>query len=389
MFNTNFQFVRRAFVISAVFVIVVMAGQVLGDPDEKGASTARKSPDPTNKKATKVDMTPIPADETAEREALELVGDGFKVKHTAHYSVIHNVDDAEVTRFVTAIEGTYRSCMNYVDKLGLRSEKPEKKLIIFYFDEHRDYSAFSRKLNHGDRPQSQPGVYFPDLNRSLFYNYRNQDSFKAAIAGAENKIQSLRARLREPGLSGSARKQIQAEIKNAQAEANNAGRQGGDLSEGIVQHEVSHQVLWNVGYHNKKHFFTNPRWLAEGTAQMFETLADGGGANFGAVNTDRLGHYMSLEKSGELIPLKSFISTHKHFEEATIGTAYAESWALTHYLNRVKRKQLKAYVEIILSRPKNFKTTEAVELADFEKAFGKLDARWEKAWKEWMKKVRL
>ena len=384
-------FVNSRRLLMAAFVLLVGAAAlpVVGLPDEPQDSANGKAPQPTTKKSTKVDMSPIPSDEKAESEALELVGPAFKTKHTSHYAVIHNTTDEEVARFSTAIEGTYRSCMKYVDALGLRSEKPEKKLIIFYFNEHKDYSAFSQKLKHGPRPQSQPGVYFPELNRSLFYNFRNQDSFKAAIAGAEKKLEALRAQLRAPGLTAERRRQIQAEMKNAQAEVNFAGRQGGDLSEGIVQHEVSHQVLWNVGYHNKKHFFANPRWLAEGTAQMFETLADGGGANFGAVNTDRLRHYLELDKTGGLIPLKAFVSTHTWFDEKTIGTAYAESWALTHYLNRAKRKQLKAYVEIILKRPKNFKTTEAVELADFEKAFGKLDARWEKTWKTWMRKVRI
>lgn len=348
-----------------------------------------KPPQPTTKKSTKVDMTPIPSDEKAESEAVALVGTGFKTKHTSHYAVIYNTSDAEVGSFSTAIEGTYRSCMNYVERLGIPPEKPDKKLIIYYFNEHKQYSAFSRKLKQGDRPQSQPGVYFPELNRSMFYNFRNQDSFKSAISGAEQKLKSLRDELRAPGITAERRRQIRDEMKNAQAQANAAGREGGDLSEGIVQHEVSHQVLWNVGYHNKKQFFANPRWLAEGTAQMFETIADGGGANVGAVNTDRLRHFLYLENTGGLIPLKSFISTHTYFEEKTIGTAYAESWALTHYLNRVKRKQLKTYVEIIRKRPKDYKPTEAVEIADFEKAFGKIDSRWEKTWKAWMKKVRI
>lgn len=373
--------------LGMIGALLLAAPSAKGIPEEPSA-TERKSSESTAKKSTKVDMSPIPADETAEQAALELVGSGFQTKHTAHYSVIHNTTNEEVARFSTAIEGTYRSCMNYVERLGLRAEKPDKKLIIFYFNEHKEYSAFSRKLNRGDRPQSQPGVYFPDLNRSLFYNFRNQDSFKSAIAEAEKRLLSLREQMRSPGITAARRRQLQAEMKDAQAQITSAGRQGGDLSEGIVQHEVSHQVLWNVGYHNKLQFYCNPRWLAEGTAQMFETLADGGGANIGAVNTARLNHFRELERTGGLIPLRSFISTHTHFDEKTIGIAYAQSWALAHYMNRTKRKQLKAYVEIILKRPRNYKTTEAQELADFEKAFGKLDGRWEKAWKDWMKKVR-
>lgn len=376
---------RRLLPLLFALAIAVMGNPLLGDPDDASGS---KTKQPTTRKSTKVDMTPIESDEAAERAALEQVGPGFSIKHTSHYAVIHNTTKDEVSRFSAAIEGTYRSCMNYVERLGLKAEKPGKKLIIFYFNEHKEYSAFSKKLNHGERPQWQPGVYFTDLNRSLFYNFRNQDSFKAAILEAEKKLESIRTQLKAPGLTAARRKQLQAEMKNAQAQINFVGREGGDLSEGTVQHEVSHQVLWNVGYHHKDQFWANPRWLAEGTAQMFETLADGGGANFGAVNTERLRQYRDFEKNGQLFPLRSFISTHAHFNEKTMGVSYAQSWALAHYLNRTKRRQLKTYVEIILKRPKDYKSTEAVELADFEKAFGKTDERWERTWKDWMKKVR-
>jgi len=358
------------------------------DGDEGVALHKAASSDRTTKKASKVDMTPIPADDAAEQAALAQVGPGFKVRQTAHFSVLFNTDDSEVARFGTAIEGTYRSCMNYVDRLGLTVQPPDRKLIIFYFDEHQDYSAFSRKLGRGERPQSSPGVYFPDLNRSMFYNFKNQDSFKAARLAADAKIRELRERLRGPGVTPSQRRYFQAEIKEAQALSNRAGREGGQLSEGIVQHEVSHQVLWNVGYHNKGQFYANPRWLAEGTAMMFETIADGGGAAFGAVNTGRLADFRELEKAGRLITLRSFISTHAYFDPDTIDIAYPQSWALAHYLNRARRKQLKSYVEDILKRPRDFKTTASIELATFEKAFGALDERWERNWKDWMSKVR-
>lgn len=376
----RFAFPGAAIAMALSLVVAGGAGWDDERADLKKQSTAKKS--------KKVDMTPVPADEAAEKEALALVGPGFKVKQTAHYSVLYNTSDSEVASFGMAIEGTYRSCVKYVDRLGIDAQPPDKKLIIYYFDEHKDYTAFSKKLGRGDRPQSTPGVYFPDLNRSMFYNFKNQDSFKAARQAADAKIEAMRERLRQPGVTPSQRRHIQAEIKEARALANRAGQMGGALSEGIVQHEVSHQVLWNVGYHNKLQFFANPRWLAEGTAMMFEPIAEGGSANIGAVNIDRLREYQFLEKEGKLIPVAKFVATHTHFDPETIGIAYPQAWAMAHYLNRAKRKQLKSYVEDILTRPKNYKTTEALELAAFEKAFGKPDERWERNWKEWMSKVR-
>ena len=371
--------VKSCVVVLGLGLAAVVA---LAEPDDKSTG---KAPKDKPGKSGKVDMSAVPPDDKAEKKAMESVGDDFKLKHTLHYSVLYDTSDADVASFSTAIEGTYRSCMNYVDKLGISYAKPKKKLIIFYFEEHKDYSAYSVKIGKGPREQSTPGVYYPDLNLSMFFNFQNQDSFKAARRQAEARINELRGQLQ--GASAADRKRISAEIKAAQAQANHAGRQGGDLSEGIVQHEVSHQVLWNIGFHHNKNFFANPRWLAEGTAMMFEPISDGSSANFGAVNTERLEDFRQLDKAGKLIPLKEFISSHKHFG-ATIAIAYPESWALAHYLNRVKRKQLKTYVEEIKKRPDDYETTPEEEIETFEKAFGKIDEKWIRTWKDWMGKVR-
>lgn len=340
-------------------------------------------------KSGKVDMSPVDADEKAEKEDLEKLGPGFKVKRTQHYSVLYNTSDEDVESFGLAIEQTYRSCMNYSMKLEIPVQPPAKKLLIFYFEEHKDYAAHAVKLGKQALPQSIPGVYFPDLNRSQFFSYQNQESFKQARLGAEAKIAEMQERLRQPGVSAADKRQISQEIKTARARANRSSTVGGDVSESIVQHEVAHQVLWNIGFHNPSSFFANPRWFAEGTAMMFEPISDGSSANFGAVNSQRLKEYQQLEKAGKLFPLKEFLSHPGFFHsESTIGIAYAQSWALAHYLNRVKRKQVPKYVADINARPADYKSTPEKELAAFEKAFGKPDEAWEKAWKKWMTQVR-
>jgi hypothetical protein len=141
--------------------------------------------------------------------------------------------------------------------------------------------------------------------------------------------------------------------------------------------------------HNSNSFLANPRWFAEGTAMMFETISAGKASNIGAVNKNRLEEFRKLEKTGKLFDLKEFISKPDFFHaEATIGSAYAQAWALAHYLNRVKRGQIKSYIEAINKRGGDYQTTPEKEIAAFERAFGKLDDKWVKQWREWMKSVR-
>jgi hypothetical protein len=336
----------------------------------------------------KADMSDVPPDQANEQEALQKLGEDFQFHRTRHYSVLYNSSEKDVKEFGVAIEQTYRSCVNYNLRLGIDVDVPKKKLLIYYFEQHADYSDHSKLLGMGERPQTTPGVYFPDLNLSMFYNFRNQESFKQAREQAEAQINDLRKRLRTGKPSSQERRDIQRQIAQARRKANWSNVVGGDLSESIVQHEVSHQVMWNIGFHNPKAFLANPRWFAEGTAMMFEPISDGSSANFGAVNQGRLREYQGLDRSRKLLPVRELVSSPVYFAPATMGTAYAQSWALVHYLNRVKRKQVRRYVELINKRGKDYLPTSEDEIATFEKAFGKLDRPWVNKWKRWMKNVR-
>lgn len=368
--------------LTATFLVTAAArtpAAAADGPKRKSKAKPRKS----------VDMSAVPPDKEAEDQALQAVGKSFKLHRTQHYSVIYDTSDDDVGSFSAAIEKTYRSCMNYTMKLGFEATAPEKKLLIYYFEQHAAYSAFAERLGMGPLPQNTPGVYYPPINQSLFYNFRNQDSYKRAREQAEAKITQLRERLRQGGLSTAEKKRIQAEIKDLRARANFSDTAGGDTSETTVQHEVTHQVLWNIGFHNSKQFLANPRWFAEGTAMMFETLSKGKSANIGAVNKERLRDYRRLQASGHLmLPLRDFIATPAPFQSPRISDAYSQSWAMVHYLNRAKRKQVTKYVAVINKRPKDYTPTPEQEVADFEKVFGKLDEKWERKWMNWMKKVR-
>ncbi len=372
------------------------AGAFGDEPNDKvkGEKSSKKGPGKEGvrkkrkKGKKKADMSEVPADEKAETEALRQVGEAFKLKRTRHYSIVFDTSKKDVKTFGVAIEKTYRSCVNYCLKLGFDAKQPKKKLLIYYFEEHGAYSNTSQSLGKGQLSQNMPGVYFPDLNFSMFYNYRNQDSFKRAREEAEQSIARLREQLRRGNVSRQQRKNIQRQIAAARRQANRSDLIGGDASESTVQHEVSHQVLWNIGFHNAKAFLANPRWFAEGTAMMFEPISDGRSANFGAVNQQRLRGYRALLRGGRLIPVRELVSDFRCFGPRTIEVAYPESWALVHYLNRTKRKQIKKYVVAINKRPEDFIPMPEAELATFEEAFGKLDEKWVRRWHKWMENVR-
>ncbi|HUN81448.1 MAG TPA: DUF1570 domain-containing protein [Phycisphaerae bacterium] len=370
---------RSLFLLLVVTAISAACARAQATDDKAPAKTPAKR---------EVDMSDIPPDSAAEQKEMAELGPNFKLFRTQHFSVLHNVNDAQVKAFAAAIEKTYRSNVNYTMTLDIVPKKPPKKLIIYYFSQHEDYDNYSRKVGQGPRPQSQPGVFFPNLNRSMFYDFRNQDSLKKVREDADKKVEDLKKQL-SGKVTPEKRREINKQISDAKAQSNRSGVVGGGFTESIVQHEVTHHVLWNVGLHNPKSFFANPRWFAEGIAMMFETVGTGKSSNIGAVNRQRLDEYRALEASGHLFDVKQFISSPAPFASPeTIGQAYAQAWALAHYLNRTKRSAIKGFVERINKRPASYESKPEEEIKEFEKAFGKIDDEWVKKWKTWMKNVR-
>ncbi len=362
--------------------------------EEKKKQESKKKKGSKNRRAKgetggSIEKASVPADTKAEKKALAALGEGFKVQHTKHYSIIYNTSDEDLAVFSASVERTFKSCVNYSDKLEIPVKPPKKKLLTYYFDTHKAYSDFSVKMKKGERPQNNPGVYFPDDNYSMFYNMRDHGGFKSQVEQAEAEIQRLSERLRARDTSSAEKKDIRKQIAGIRARIEAGNDRGGSSTESTVQHEVAHQVLFNIAFHNEG-LPANPRWFVEGIAQLFETVSTGKAANWGAVNKDRLANYRQLVQSDRLVPLKDFLGDPMHLmNPATAGEiGYPQSWALVHYLNRAKRKQLKEYVRLINERDKDFQPTPEAELETFEKVFGKPDEKWEKRWHEWMKQVR-
>jgi hypothetical protein len=359
----------------------------------KGRPSGGESADKKTKKRDggggKVDMSDVAADEKAEQQALEALGDlakHFKIKRTMHFSMLYDTGDEDLGVFSVAIEKTYRSCAKFSNKLGVQVRPPKRKLIIHYFSELTDFSGHLERSVGGKPPDGALGLYKPIINMSYFFNYRNSAACKRMRADAEAKIKQLGEQARRSGISPVERKRLAEEIKRARAILTQANGLGEDVGEVVIQHEVAHQVLYNIGFHNQKRVLANPHWLVEGMAQLFEPGSTDKAANMGLVNQHRLQAFRQLARTGKLVPLRDFISTSSYFKQPDV--AYPESWALVHYITRVKGDELKEFVRLVNKRPKDYQPTPEDEVATFERAFGKIDDQWVANWLKWMEKVR-
>lgn len=392
-----------------IFVLVLLSffstGSLLAEPAEtskgdkaKQAKDKKEKPEKKPKGETEpaaeagddADTADIPADEKAEKKNLKKLGENFKVKRTQHYSVLYDTSEEDVAVFNAAIERTYRSCTNYTKRLGMTPKPLKRKLIAHFFNEEAHYRSYASK-EIGPVPDQAIGLYAHGTNYTYFYNIRNTESFKKSRTEAEQKIAEVGGRMKSGSLSRDERRTLQFELKKARWIVNRTNSFGGGVTEETLQHEVTHQVLYNIQFHNTKNMENgtlNPRWFVEGTAQMFEPISDGKAANFGMLNKTAHDGFRALVERHHLIPLKDFVTDPRYLLRSDAGeVGYPQAWAVVHYLNRARPKDLKKYIDLINSRPKDFEGTPEKELATFEKAFGKLDDKWERRWKAWMSKV--
>lgn len=357
-------------------------------------SSASADDEAKPQKSKKVDMSDVPPDPKNElinqRYVDAHIGEGFKLRRSLHYSIIYNTSDEDVAVFEYAIEKTYRACAKWCISLDLDIHPPTEKLLTHFFNDYKEYERYSQAVGG---PVSSPnilGYYSPTTNYSYFYNIRNTPGFKNAKLNIDRQISELAESLKRGDVPSAQKKAIRQQIRRLRATQNRVNTYGGDLTEETLQHEVAHQVLFNIGFHNEKAALqgANPRWFAEGVAQLFEPIYTGGGSGFGKVNKAKAAEFHQLLKNDALYPVDGFVSDIRFFFTGNVGgIAYPQAWALAHYLTRAKREELKNYINEVNSRGAEYEMNPEKDLATFEKHFGKVDKAWVKRWKDYMDRV--
>ncbi len=353
-----------------VLIVAFCAAAIAAPPSEPA------NPPPKPNRAPK----DLPANEKSDKALAKVLGSDAKIRHTAHYTIAHDTDDDTLNAFVTRIEATYTSVLRFAERVGVPVDPPQEKLKIIFFDKFEPYGRYMKKA--GVEPsQEMPGFFSPGRNRSAFYNYSDADSLK--------KMKQELADARESGKSARRTGQgQQVDFTRIRAYEARIGAFEDRINRQVVQHEVAHQVFYNIGLHNQV-FAANPRWLVEGLAMMFETPPMAGSSGIGAINQLRLVRWRQLADEKKLPALRDLVSNPELIVPSSpkIEESYTQAWALTHYLERTKKAQLAAYIAAIRKRDEQKIYSPKEELADFEKAFGKLDSEFVRKWEAYIRKL--
>lgn len=348
-----------------------------------------------------------------ERSLAAEPGPGFRVKRTSHFLIAYDTKPEVVEDLTNRLEQTYHMVFQFCDMNGIRSQRPDRRMEVIFFDKRAAYETYAR--SQGVSAVGTFGLYLQMTNRSFFFNAANDEQvvrLQAQIAAGKASIDRLEQQLRSMPANGA---MIEVRFSNGErivgTKAEVERRVGKKIDEdraelkkiemrqrsycdkinqAVIQHETAHQTLFNAGLHVRG--AGNPKWLIEGLACLFETPPGPPGSGFSVLNTTRLEDfrqavggntkrqltsrdYVQAVEAGLLASPKQLI-LHPYSLDAR-GDAglrnYAVAWALTHYLQRNQRDQLAAYLLDVSVRMPGDNPSPQQELELFEDHFGPID----------------
>jgi hypothetical protein len=331
----------------------------------------------------------LPVDPAAEKTLLEAGGPGMKIKRTTHFLVGYDSDADALQDFIARLEATHRSTTRFLTRLGLERYEPTERLQVLFFAQRTRFLEYAKQLKSD--ATGAAGFYHHATNRAAFYDARSAPR----IAALNERISGLEKTLRDHTTPSAQRPELARNLALLRSERDNTVE---TIHQLVVQHEVAHEVFYNAGLHVPR--ADNPSWIVEGLACLFETPPTDRGAGLGAQNDYRLINFregLAGERNaaeaktsqfdaacanGRFVPLKRLIGETGLFntQREDVEYTYAETWALTYYLQRRQTEAFGKYLVALSKRVPGKAHSPEEEVQEFESIILPLDEEFTRKW---------
>lgn len=266
------------------------------------------------------------------------LGPGFEAVQTRHY-VIATRGSREYAQWCGDLfERLLGAFLEHWKTAGLPLEEPKWPLPAIIFEGEADFKVFAT-ADAGSFAGESKGYYSIPTNRIVLYDLTAGKGKKRATTASEIKRRAAAA----------------------------------SFNMATVVHEATHQIAFNSGMHTR--LADNPLWLTEGMAMYFETPdLDGthGWKTIGEINRPRLNRFLDfVRKRRKRDSIATLVSgTERFLDSHKAADAYAESWALTYFLNEKHRDQYVTYLKQLAKKQPMVWDEQEARLAEFQAAFG-------------------
>ena len=328
------------------------------------------------------------AESPAAAEAMRHLTPRHMAIQTRHWMVLSDADVAWTREQSGRLERTHAEFRRVMRRLGIEPEPLRHKLVCVLFEQRDAYRAFAREAD-AVVAEWVAGYYSPAADRTVFYRADANHSVVAArarLAELEGDLAAIESRLLDARRRGDvehARRleaQRNAWHEHLGGEARRINAFTDEVGVATVVHEATHQLLFHTGVQSP--VAPPPIWISEGLATSFET--DDTTAAFGPdhehpVRRERFNELLADGRT--LIQLRQLVAWDRvpADDPAVIDALYHQSYALTTWLFRTRRPQLRSFMLEIRDAPPR---TEADRVAAFERAFGPVE-RLEMLWLRW------
>lgn len=247
-------------------------------------------------------------------------GKAFEVSGTGHYLVVHPVGQKD--QWSQKFEDLYRSFWHYFSVRGFKLEEPEFPLVAVVLPTRDEFLRYAHRTGTNVAP-GVIGYYSPLTNRIALYD-----------------------------LDG------------------NGGKSPSSENLATIIHEATHQTAFNTGVHNR--FSYTPRWVAEGLGTLFESPGVWNSRSNGRyqdrINPGRMDAFQKLLPKRPADRLPTLISADRLFD-SDAQAAYAEAWALTHFLVETRPRDFSKYLAKTAAHGDFQAYSSAERLSDFTSVF--------------------
>ncbi len=289
-----------------------------------------------------------------------------------HFMAIGNADDEFIEERLCNCETLYDVFFDHFRKKGFTVRKPQGRLMVAVFDTQAGFEAYlGQKMSFSVR-----GIYHPQTNRLVVYDYGQNRDFLDAKARGEREARRLSSSLDRQRVISSFNRRVQDYRTDANI--------------GTVMHETAHQLSFNCGLLDRDGDV--PAWLAEGLACYCEATSNGAWQGIAQPNVSRATTLATaLKQKGSLLTVQQLVENDDWLRKASsvnqVLLGYAQSWALFRLFMEERPKELKKYLSLIYAR-----RAPEQRLADFTEVFGtdfgKLEKRYQAYLRDMVDEVR-
>lgn len=288
------------------------------------------------RKSDEEPLVPLTVDQMHERMLKEMPA-GFAVYKTANYLIVHNTNEAYVRQVGMLFEQLHKGFYAYWKNQKWDLPKPRFPLVALVLANRNSFLNYASAEVGNDTAQQVIGYYHMASNRMTTFNVPDLERNVATII-----------------------------------------------------HEATHQLAYNCEL--QKRFGDNPMWVSEGLAMFFESpdfRSASRWRSIGRVNVKNLARWREYLARRPADSLATLISEDTRLRNAdTAGAAYGESWALTYYLLKTRRKQYVDYLRMLSETDPLAEASPRERIQAFEQAFDTTLQKMDRALIAYMRRVR-